>query len=97
MVIRWQDIRALFGYKEDLYAIDRICLDVHHNPDCLLRLTEELPGWHQFQYQLARHFPDIEWSWQVAIATPAFATNLMLLYEKNGLSLEQASTIYYSS
>ena len=97
MVIRWQDIRALFGYKEDLYTIDRICLDVYHSPDCLLRLNEELPGWHQFQYQLARHFPGIEWSWQVAIATPAHATNLTLLYEKDGLSLAQASAIYYSS
>ena len=97
MVICWQDIRALFGYKEDLYTIDRICLDVYHSPDCLLRLNEELPGWHQFQYQLARHLPGIEWSWQVAIATPAFATNLTLLYEKNGLTLAQASAYYYSS
>ena len=97
LVIRWQDIRALFGYKEDLYTIDRICLDVHHGVDDLLRLSEELSGWHQLQYQLGRHFPGIEWSWQVAIATPAFATNLTLLYEKDGLSLTEACVIYYSS
>jgi hypothetical protein len=95
--VDWQDIRALFGYKEDLYTIDRICLDVHHNSDSLLRLTEELPGWHQFQFHIARHFYGIEWSWQVAIATPAFAPNLTLLYERKGLSLAEAFPIYYPS
>ena len=97
LVISWQDIHALFGYKEDLYTIDRICLDVYHGDGDLLRLSEELPGWHQFQHHLARHFSSIEWSWQVTIATPAFATNLTLLYEKDGLPLLEAYDTYYPS
>ena len=92
--VAWADINALFGYKVDAYIIDRIQLDLFHAQGYLY-LTEELPGWHVFLARLAERCPLIEPHWEIAIATPAFATNLTLLYDRQGQSLSQAQAFYY--
>jgi hypothetical protein len=93
--VAWQHIQALFGYKVDLYATDQIRLDIFYK-DAYLGLHEELAGWHPFLRRLAEQFPTIKAGWEIGIATPPFATNLTLLYEKDGRDLEQAQALYYN-
>ncbi|UOQ95964.1 hypothetical protein MUN81_11890 [Hymenobacter sp. 5317J-9] len=93
--IDWQDIRAMFGYKMDLMTTDLICLDIHHGNGEILRLTEETPGWYQFQVKSVQQFPAIDHGWQFAIIAPAFNTNLTLVYEKSGMDLLKATSVYY--
>ncbi|GAB2870724.1 hypothetical protein [Hymenobacter ruber] len=92
--IDWKDIRAIFGYKADLFTTDLICMDIH-NSETVLRLTEETAGWYQFNSKLAGQFPSIDPKWCIDIASPAFETTLTLLYEKDGMELPQAVKVYY--
>lgn len=94
--VAWRDIQALFGYKIDLYTVDRIQLDVFLRNGVSLCLTEEMAGWHPFLNRLITHFPTIQPHWEIKIASPPFATNLTLLYERDGLYSEQAQVRYYA-
>lgn len=93
--IDWKEIRAIFGYKADLFNTDLICLEIYHNADTVIRLTEETAGWHQFLRKMAEHFSSVDPKWHIDISAPAFETNLTLVYEKDGMELAQAVKVYY--
>lgn len=92
--VAWENIRALLGYKIDLYAVDKICLDFFfYKLSCWK--GESTPGWFVFLDEIAEQIPAIDKSWSIKIAFPPFATNLTLLYESMNRSLEQAILLYY--
>lgn len=45
--IKWTDIERLIAYKQDLFTMDEICLDIFYNNE-QITITEETPGWYQF-------------------------------------------------
>lgn len=91
----WADVEAVFGYKEDEYVTDEICLDVFFKAESRLKITESTPGWYQFIQKLSEHFPSIPSDWHINIAVPVFETSLTLLFDKDGRTKEQAEAKYY--
>ncbi|WP_140469563.1 hypothetical protein [Hymenobacter nivis] len=92
--IAWDDLRAVFAYKRDLYATDELCLDIFCPENNSLTITEETAGWHTFTEQLAAHLPLLP-GWYGEVAVPAFKTKLTLPYERENRSFAQAVAVYY--
>ncbi len=91
----WVDIETIFGFKEDRYTTDEICMDIFFNTKSSIRLTESTPGWFQFNKRLSKAMPIIPENWEVEIAQPPFVTNLTLLFDKENRSKEQAEKECY--
>jgi len=91
----WLDIETIFGFKEDRYTTDEICMDIFMNNKPNLRLTENTPGWYQFNERLIKKIPEISNSWDGEIAVPAFETKLTLLFDKKGRSSIEAEAVCY--
>jgi hypothetical protein len=93
---KWSDILTLFGYKEDYFIIDEICLDIF-TCDSYIKLYESIPGWYQFNIRLLENIPGIPNNWEEVISAPAFETSLILLYDKQGRTKEQAEAECYKN
>ncbi len=93
---KWTDIETVFGYKEDRYTTDDICLDVFVNDKYCIKLTENTQGWYQFNERLIKYIPAISNSWDGEIAVPAFETKLTLLFDKKGRTFNQAEAECYA-
>ena len=92
----WTEIETIFGYKEDHYTTDEICLDIFTNGKPYLTLTESTPGWYQFNDRLNKNLPSISNTWDGEIALPAFETKLTLLFDKKGRTFEEAEAECYA-
>jgi hypothetical protein len=92
----WSDIETIFGFKEDQMTTDEICLDIFFNNKSSIRLTESTLGWYQFNKQLTKAIPTIPENWDGEIMLPAFATNMTLLFDKNGKTKDEAETECYN-
>jgi len=95
-VYNWSDIEAVFGFKEDRYTTDEICMDIFTSSNSSLRLTESTPGWYQFNRKLSENISTIDSNWDAEIALPAFETNLKLLYDKKGRTSHEAEKACYA-
>lgn len=91
----WSDIETIFGFKEDHFTSDEICMDIFFSNKNSIRLTESTPGWYQFNKRLIQSIPTINENWDTEITQPAFATNMTLLYDKNGRTKEQSEIECY--
>ncbi len=92
----WTDIETIFGYKEDHYTTDEICLHIFINGKEYLTFTESTPGWYQFNDRLIKNIPSISKSWEGEIAVPAFETKLTLLFDKKGRTSNVAEAECYT-
>jgi hypothetical protein len=92
---RWADFDTIFGFKEDRFTTDEICMDIFFSDSASLRLTESTPGWYQFQKRLSEHIPSIPNDWGGEIAVPAFETKLTLLFDRKGRTLKEAEAACY--
>ena len=93
--ILWTDIELIFAYKRDLYTVDELDIDVFTKSGQKLHLTEEAPGWYQFILKLKEVFPSIDKEFDVKLMFPAFETNLTLVYDAHGRTLEEVKDNYY--
>ncbi|MBK0380604.1 hypothetical protein [Mucilaginibacter segetis] len=91
----WIDINTVFCYKEDWITTDEICLDIFTSDNNCIKLTEDIPGWYQFNKKLIENFPIISGNWEGDIVYPPFETNLKLLYDKLGRTENQAKAECY--
>jgi len=91
----WADIQSIFGYKRDLYTVDELNLDVFAANNFRLHLTEEIPGWYQFIDKIKQTFPTIDKEFEVSLMFPPFATNMTLVYDSKGRTLEDSMKQYY--
>jgi hypothetical protein len=80
--IEWSNIKSIYGYKIDNYTEDEICLNVNCDNDISFTISEEIAGWYIFLEKMAIQFPSIDKNWNLEIASPAFDTNLTLLFER---------------
>ncbi len=97
MDVNWDDIQTVFGYKVDLYTLDCICADIFCSNNKSFKINEETAGWFQFMIHLSERFPNVEKNWDIRIATPAFETNLTLVYDRENRNLEEALGQYYKT
>lgn len=93
--IKWNEIKSMFGYKKDLWTIDSIYLDVFCDNGNGFSVCEETPGWFQFLIHSKKELSITDKSWEVTIASPAFATNLTLVFDRNNRSLDEATKEHY--
>ena len=93
---KWSHIETIFGFKEDHYTIDDICIDIFMTDNFKVRLTENMPGWYQFNKRLSENFPTIQTNWETNIAFPAFDTKLTLLFDRKGKTLQEAEAACYA-
>lgn len=95
MYHKWADIKSIFGYKEDRYTTDKICVDLFTSDGFCIKLTEDTPGWYQFNKKLTENFLTISNNWEGDIIYPAFKSNLTLLFDKAGRSKAEAEADCY--
>jgi hypothetical protein len=92
---KWSDLETVFGFKEDRYTTDEICMDIFTSGKASLRLTESTPGWYQFQKWLSENIPAIPEGWDREIAVPGFETKLTLLFDRKGRTPKEAEAACY--
>src|SRR5581483_12425866 len=85
----WNNIKTVVAYKQDMGTYDTICQNIIIDDGFDMRLNEDTPGWFQFQVRLAQHIPQISMDWLINISTPAFQTNMTLLYDQENRSAEE--------
>lgn len=85
----WNDISSMIGYKRDNFTTDCICLDVFCDNNRQIHINEEIKGWSMFLNKSNEQFPQINKIWTIDIASPAFKTNLTLVYDREGRTLEE--------
>jgi hypothetical protein len=95
--IEWTEIKSMLGYKEDHYTTDSICLDVFCDNDKSFKITEETLGWFRFLDHSKKALLTIDKSWEIEISTPAFETNLTLVYDRQNRPLKEVTEEYYKS
>ena len=91
----WSDIETIFGFKEDRFTTDEICMDIFFSDKVSIRLTESTPGWYQFNNRLSKAIPTVFENWDTEVVQPPFATNMTLLFDKGNRSKEQAEKAWY--
>ncbi len=91
----WSDIETIFGFKEDRYTTDEICMDIFFSDKTSIRLTESTPGWFQFNKRLSKTIPTVSENWGTEVVQPPFATNMTLIFDKGDRSKEQAEKACY--
>lgn len=82
-VIAWSDVTRITTYKLDLLATDCICLLFEGCfPESPYEIHEEMVGFADLFGFMRTAFPAVPGNWFLDVATPAFATNLTVLFER---------------
>jgi len=91
--IKWTDIERISAYKADRFTYDEICMEITSG-GLTWTLNEDTPGWYQLLKRLADVFPSIPKEWDWDIVQPAFATNYIILYEREDRMLPESTNFY---
>lgn len=79
-----RDIAAIHAYKVDLMSVDCITLDLVHRNGSMLTVNEHMTGYSGMLESMQRQLPGFTVaSWYSAVAYPAFATNLHLIWSRS--------------
>jgi hypothetical protein len=79
----WSQLTKIVTYKQDLFAVDRICLDFFvESLQLPYRTNEEMQGFQDLMERMRQVFPSIDENWHRQVTFPAFAQNLKVLYER---------------
>jgi hypothetical protein len=81
----WAEVTAVFAYKQDCFAVDRIWIAIADQHDRVrVELNEDDVGYQALIDELPKRLPGCpspdEWFTRVAI--PAFETNLTVLFRR---------------
>lgn len=93
--VAWTDIEAIFAFKQDLFTVDELNIELFLKNNTRLRFTEEVDGWFQFIVKIKEVFPVIDKEFDVKLVFPAFETNLTLVYNSTGMSQAELISKYY--
>ena len=87
--INWDQIYLMLGYKEDLFSIDSICLNVYYGENKSFNINEETLGWFNFLKYSKTVFPNIEKDWEFNISVPVFERKLTVIYDSKNRELSE--------
>jgi hypothetical protein len=81
---RWADVQAVVAYKRDVFAFDVICLALEFPGPTSIELNDQMQGWQPFIDSLPLYLDGLPPSdeWVPAVALPAFATNMRVLFRR---------------
>jgi hypothetical protein len=91
----WNEVSSVFAFKEDLITTDEVCVDIFMIDNSSLRIDESTPGWFQFTKRLNNRL-SISDEWENNVMHPAFATNMTLLFDRQGRTPEQCEAALYN-
>ena len=77
----WKNICEIIAYKNDLFSIDCICMNIKFCNDYELSVNEEYPGWYQFITRLEKEIK-LKDNWLKIVSKPAFNRNETVIYKK---------------
>lgn len=80
---KWTDINTLVAYKEDLNTTDEVYLRIKFSDKLIFLISESTPGWYKFIDQLKKNISVSE-LWDTNIIHPPFATNMTVVFDKEG-------------
>ncbi|QQS09669.1 MAG: hypothetical protein IPK69_03345 [Phycisphaerales bacterium] len=70
---RWDEVRQIVAYKDDVWAYDIINVAFVTQDECLaFRADEEFEGFCEFMLEFQRRFPDHNKEWYRQVMIPAF-------------------------
>ncbi|MBZ4189604.1 SRPBCC family protein [Niabella beijingensis] len=90
----WSDIETIFAYKRDLITTDEICLDLFTKNGSCITVEESYPGWERFLKKMSDRFLFTPEDWEQKLMQSSFQTNLTLLFDRTGRSMEAAIAVY---
>ena len=81
---RWDDVILITAFKQDLWVVDRICLDIVLMDGSYIRVDEEMKGWDSLVQKLPDYLPGCKPfdEWFAAVAFPAFELNETPVFER---------------
>lgn len=91
----WYEIKTMLAYKTDDFTTDTICISIFCDDGIHFRITENTPGFSAFISKTNKHLQGINKTWFIDIMQPAFRMNLMLVYDRDGRTLEDVIKEYY--
>jgi hypothetical protein len=82
--MKWTDVQRVIAFKEDWLTVDCICLAFVDRDDHAIQVHEEMKGWQELVEALPESLPGCKpWSeWFTEVSFPAFATNLIQLFDR---------------
>jgi hypothetical protein len=87
-VLRWDEVREIFAFKDDVFACDIICMGFRLDDEgAYLKIDEECGGYKELLVFLPTVFPVIRTGWFAEVAFPAFATCLLSLWGEKRIEL----------
>lgn len=86
--VPWSRIQSIIGYKKDGLVIDYIVLEFYTS-DSRFVVNDEMSGFLELVHDLGRFLALSHEGWFHSIAVPAFETNLTLVYDQQGRTLEE--------
>ncbi len=81
--LRWDRVTAVYGYKEDLVAVDLICLAFEpREGEAWLVVHEQLIGYALLVEEMQRRCTRYDAGWLRKVAFPPFETNLTRIWRR---------------
>ncbi len=81
--ILWGSIQEVFAFKQDLFAVDQICLGFRvDDTEGYVWVGEDDNGFKAFRTEIEMRFPSIDSQWFVKVAQPAFQENRTTLWQR---------------
>jgi hypothetical protein len=85
--IHWSEIKAVYAYKRDCFAVDQINLALEFEDGTSIQISENDEGYTEFLKALPTGidgFP-AEQEWWEKVALPPFATNWTCLFQRSAV------------
>jgi hypothetical protein len=81
---QWDDAILLTVFKRDLFAVDRICLEIELKNGESIEIDEEMKGWDSLVQKLPEYLPGCQsfGEWFDVVAFPAFELNETRIFER---------------
>ena len=87
--VKWNEIKTMIGYKDDLFAVDRICLELILENGSFLKINEETKGWFKFLEHSKEKLKIVDKNWEMNIAIPAFEPNTTIIYDNENRKYDE--------
>ena len=81
---QWDDAILLTAFKRDLFAVDRICLEIQLKDGEIIEVDEHMKGWDSLVQKLPEYLPGCKsfGEWYEVVALPAFELNETQIFER---------------
>jgi len=83
-LLMWDETISIKAFKRDLFAVDRICLEILSKDGNSIEVDEEMSGWDSLVQKLPEYLPGCEsfGEWFEGVAFPAFQLNMTPIFER---------------